>query len=126
MISFEDSTKLRKTQHQNAMASTKCRHRPFSMLPDSLRGDSNAEFATTVYDVIRGIKLCVELVHVSDLERQHNEFADTPEDLGVPTISVAHADTLTRFVIATSEMLATVAEHHIGWIEMRAQQGGTQ
>ncbi len=101
-------------------------HQPFTMLPDSLRRDSDAEFAATTYDAIRGIKLCVELIHSSDLERQHNFFADTASDHGLPTLSVAQADTLIRFVIVASDMLATAAESHIGRMEKHSQQGGAQ
>lgn len=90
-------------------------HKPFSWLHDSLRHDREAEFAATTFDICRGIDLCIELVHSSDLERSHNTDANPGEEC-LPVLGPVDTETLLQFVMASAKLLAGNADRRIEWL----------
>lgn len=112
--------------HTSAVAPLSSHHQPFSFLPKHLRGNQIAEFAATTLDICRGIQLCAELAHTSGLERQFNVDADTLADEAPPSLDLADTDTMLRLVIATSGMLANMADNHMEWLAEHGNIGSAK
>jgi hypothetical protein len=99
-------------------------HERFSWMHTSLN-DYSGEFMETTYNVCRGIKLCLELNHISNLDRKMAEDADPGQEI-VPTLSENDAETLLLFATASAGLLAQNTEDRMSRMTERAMQENRQ
>ena len=85
-------------------------HQPFSWLDESLRIDAGAQFTELTMDICFGLQTCLELIHSNGVEP-------------APLLSHSDADRLLRLAIASTGLLAGVAEDRIEWMNKRASKG---
>ncbi|MDY7548361.1 hypothetical protein RGU75_19285 [Glaciimonas sp. CA11.2] len=76
-------------------------HQPFSWLPEHHKNEEAAEFYALTKDVCQGIQTCIDLAHFSNMDRD----TDT-----TPMLNIADTETLLRFALTSSHMLARFAE----------------
>lgn len=93
-------------------------HQPFSWFVPQEGHDSSAEFLALTKDVCEGIQLCLELVHASTLDHEHNEGA-TPGNESPPVLSINDMERLMRLSRASAQMLAGEADERIEHINNR-------
>lgn len=80
---------------------------PFSWLSDDLRNDSAALFAARVKDLGSGVHTCLQLIEISELQREHGADQEPPE---VPLLSVCDASRLMRLAITATKIMSEQAE----------------
>lgn len=90
-------------------------HQPFSWLADEAKDLPMADFVSLTMDVCDGIHSCLQIIHVSDLERSSNADLD-PEEAKVPAVNANDAGKLLRLCIATTRLLRDHTAHKIDWI----------
>jgi len=90
-------------------------HKPFSWLRDDVKNHPMADFVALTMDVCDGIKTCLEIIHVSNLERSSNAELD-PQDAELPAVNAHDATNLLRFTIASAKLLRGVANEKIDMI----------
>ena len=90
-------------------------HKPFSWLRDDVKNHPMADFVALTVDVCDGIKTCLEIIHVSNLERSSNAELD-PEEAELPAVNAHDATNLLRFSIASVKLLRGVAAEKIDMI----------
>lgn len=92
--------------NEAANAADQCKqeptHKPFSWLVGSAKDDQNAQFAALTMDICHGVETCLELVHVSNLERDHG-----------PTLNPNDTERLLRMAMASMRLLGESAESTI-------------
>lgn len=98
-------------------------HTPFSFLDERLRGQRTPEFIARTMDICHGIKLCIELAHSSNMERDFNKDVDTPQDERTPSLDIGETDLMLRMAMATAGLLAETAFEHIEWLNQSAHTG---
>lgn len=103
------------TPDSSATPSSAALHQPFSWLHSSLKNDSGAQFIARTRDVCNGVALCLELVHMSDVDRA----TCVP-----PLLSVCDTERLMQLALVSVRMLAESAACEIEALNDRAQQGG--
>jgi len=90
-------------------------HKPFSWLSDDVKDYPMADFTALTIDVCRGIQTCLEIVHVSNLERASNAELD-PEDAELPLVNAFDTTKLLRLSIASATLLQQAATDKLSWI----------
>ena len=101
-------------------------HERFSWLHKSMAFDREAQFTSTAVDVCKGIALCLELAHTSNMERDNNDQCD-PGTEGRPTLGVVDTEHLLMFATAAARLLAAAGEDNIDYLNkaaVAAERGG--
>lgn len=93
----------------------------FSWLAADVRDDANAVFGSRIKDLAAGLRKCLQLVEISELDRQHARLDDPPQDgetASVPLLSEPDTSILLRLAIVAAEIINEDAEA----FHMRAQE----
>jgi hypothetical protein len=96
--------------------SARIRHsafQPFSWLSDDLCNDDAANFAARVKDLSSGVHKCLQLIEISELEREEGrDDADHQGDpsADLPLLSVTDTSILLRLAITVTQIIAERAE----------------
>lgn len=101
--------------HPNLIA----HHEAFSHIRKELKTDSAAQFAAHTMEVSRGIKVCLDLVFLSDMYRREAVDAD-PDDQLIPTLNLQDTEYLMRLAIISAQELGNKAEDHLARLERKA------
>ena len=93
-----------------APAALDAAHQAFSWLHSSLQNNPNAQFAALTMDFARGIRTCLELVQMSELDRTTEvtpclDINDTERLLRLSIVCAAHLGDLAEFRIDAIEKL---------------------
>ena len=72
-------------------------HQPFSWLSDSDKGDASANRNADTMDAFRGIATCLQLIEMSNLDREMADPGDS--ETVVPTLSIQDTGRLMRLAI---------------------------
>lgn len=92
-------------------AQPKALHQAFSWLPESLKGDRQAEFLAMTQTICAGVATCLELVQQNELARDNGR---------APLLGIQASEKLLMLATASAKMLANNAEEHIDFIIDRA------
>ena len=96
-------------------------HESYSVVRDALKADPNALFAARTIEIACGVKVCLDLVFMSNLYREasHNTDPDFPL---VPTLDAHATEALMRLAIVCMDDLESRAESQLSSIEAMAVQ----
>ena len=87
---------------------TKACHEPFSWLPSHQQHDKHAQFYAMNLDICQGVRICIDLPQVSNLDR------GTSITL---TLDVNATERLLRLALMSSQMLAEISESHVDGLD---------
>lgn len=106
-------------------------HKPFSWISEEAQCHPMADFATLTLDVCNGLNVCLEIAHNSDLERLNNADRAPGKEI-LPTTSIIDTSHLMRLAIASTTLIARLAEREIdsinkyGTKKSKANSGGAR
>lgn len=81
-------------------------HQPFSWLNQKAECFPLADFVALTKDICGGLSLCLEMIEISDLERED----------GTPTLSFHDSSAFMRHAIAVAKLLGSEADREIEWV----------
>jgi hypothetical protein len=96
----------------SAFPSPASTHQRFHWINGPSQDSAYAAFLEMAYDLAAGINTCLEIVHVSDLQRETNQDAKKGE-AAAPAIGAFDAEKLLRMAIVSSSLLAQEAMRRI-------------
>lgn len=107
MNRHEDTTTLLKPQHLNEPASERppqAHHKAFTWLPRGSENDQDAKFTALVKDITSGARIALELVHMSNLDRDMGE---------APTLNENQTEAMMFLAMRSIELLSDLADERI-------------
>jgi hypothetical protein len=100
----------------------------FSWVSDDLRLDQAADFAARIKDLGYGVKTCLQLIEISEMDREDCLDEDPPregEAPGVPLMNRFDTANLMRLAITVSELIGEQAGSFLSKLDDRSVRAAT-